>query len=212
MKNEPCVRLGIFMRPKMSEKPADRRNSKPPSVMLFTASTSHKFISFWFERRLCRRNPYLGGGREGAAEAPSRLERWVVARVHGLRQEPLLVVRPELAHLRIRLDRGVDELAALLLAAADIEVPDDVAEVGEGKWPAWRLREGHRTQRAVERLAVVGLAARLLERRLGHQTVDVEPGGIDPGDVAVVAHHPVDEALVARRVEVGRVERDRDHP
>src|SRR5215813_14017929 len=144
MKNEPCVRLGIFMRPKMSEKPADSRNSRPPSVMLFTASTNHKFMPGRFEQRLCRRNPYEGGGREGAAEAPSRFERWVVARVHGLRQEPLLVVRPELAHLRIRLDRGVDELAALLLAAADIEVPDDVAEVVEGECPAWRIHEGYR--------------------------------------------------------------------
>src|SRR5262249_5840746 len=159
MKNEPCVRLGIFMRPKMSEKPADRRNSRPPSVMLFTASTNHKFMVFRFERRL-----------RGAAGAPSRFQRGIITRVDRLRQEPLLVVRPELAHLRIRLDRGVDELAALLLAAADIEAPDDVAEVVEGKWPAWRIHEGYRAQRAVERLAVVGLAAGLLERRLGHQT------------------------------------------
>src|SRR5262245_30429435 len=127
MKNEPCVRLGIFIRPKISEKPADSRNSKPPSVMLFTASTSHKFIAFRFERRLCRRHGYRGGGREGAAEAPSRFQWRVVARVHGLRQEPLLVVRPELAHLRVRLDRGVDQLAALLLAAPDVEGPHDVA-------------------------------------------------------------------------------------
>src|SRR5262245_28391412 len=171
MKNEPCVRLGIFMRPKMSEKPADRRNSNPPSVMLFTASTNHKFMPDRFERRLCRRNPYRGGGREGAAEALSRFQRWVVARVHGLRQEPLLVVRPELAHLRIRLDRGVDELAALLLAAADVEVPDDVAEVVEEKRPARSIDEGDRAQRVVEGLAVVGLTARLLQRRLGHQAV-----------------------------------------
>src|SRR5215813_14220335 len=171
MKNEPCVRLGIFMRPKMSEKPADSRNSRPPSVMLFTASTNHKFMPGRFEQRLCRRNPYGGGGREGAAEAPSRFQRWVVARVHGLRQEPLLVVRPELAHLRICLDRGVDELAALLLAAADVEIPDDVAKVIERKRAARSVDEGHRTQRAVERLTVVGLAAGLLQRRLGHQAV-----------------------------------------
>src|SRR5262245_23508411 len=121
MKNEPWVRFGIFIRPKISEKPADRRKSKPPSVTLFTASTNHKFIAVRFERRLCRRNPYRGGGREGAAEAPSRFHRRVVARVHRLSQEPLLVVRPELAHFRVRLDRGVDQLAAFLLAAADIE-------------------------------------------------------------------------------------------
>ena len=37
----------------------------------------------------------------------------VVARVDRLRQEPLLVVRPELAHLGIGLDGRVDQLAAL---------------------------------------------------------------------------------------------------
>src|SRR5262245_32571988 len=111
MKNEPCVRLGIFSRPKISEKPADRSNSNQPSVMLFTASTNHKLIAFRVARRICRRDRYRGGGREGTAEAPSRLERGIVARVDRLRQEPLLVVRPELAHFRVRLDHGVDELA-----------------------------------------------------------------------------------------------------
>src|SRR5262245_7941766 len=133
MKNEPWVRLGIFMRPKISEKPADSRNSNPPSVMLFTASTNHKFIAVRFERRLCRRNPNRGGGREGAAEAPSRFHWRVIARVHRLRQEPFLVIRPELAHFRVRLDRGVDQLVALLLATPDVEAPDDVAKVGEGE-------------------------------------------------------------------------------
>src|SRR4029453_4407599 len=99
MKNEPCVRLGIFMRPKISEKPADRRNSKPPSGSLFPPSPNHKFIVFRLEWRLCRRSPSRGGGRKGAAEAPSRFQRWVVARVHGLRQETLLIVGPELAPL-----------------------------------------------------------------------------------------------------------------
>src|SRR5258705_13812743 len=42
MKNEPWVRFGILMSPKISEKPADSRNSRPPSVMLLTASSSHR--------------------------------------------------------------------------------------------------------------------------------------------------------------------------
>src|SRR4030095_601885 len=95
------------------ERRPDGKNTKPPSVMLFTASTNHKFIVFRFEWRVCRRSPRRGGGREGGAQAPSRAQRWVVARVHGLRQEPLLIVGPELAHLGVRLDCGVDELAAL---------------------------------------------------------------------------------------------------
>ena len=44
MKNEPCVRFGIFMSPKISEKPAESRKSSPASVMLFTASTSHRLM------------------------------------------------------------------------------------------------------------------------------------------------------------------------
>src|SRR5882672_3808901 len=36
MNSAPCVRLAILIRPKMSEKPAARRNSNPPSAMLFS--------------------------------------------------------------------------------------------------------------------------------------------------------------------------------
>jgi hypothetical protein len=42
MKKEPWVRFGILMRPKISEKPADRRKRRPPSVTLLTASTSQR--------------------------------------------------------------------------------------------------------------------------------------------------------------------------
>src|SRR4029077_705684 len=101
MKKASCVRLVMFMRPKMSEKPAESRKSRPPRVTLLTASTSHKFMTV----RLQRRRP------EGAAEAPSRFERRVVARVPRLRQEPLLVIGREQSPLRVRLDRGVGELA-----------------------------------------------------------------------------------------------------
>src|SRR5262245_9144944 len=150
MKNDPCVRLGIFIRPKISENPADSRNNSPPSVMLLTASTSHRFIAVRLERRL-----------QGAAEAPSRFQRRIITRVHRLSEEPLLVVRPELAHLRVRLDRGVDQLVALALAAPDVEAPDDVAQVIERERPARRVDERHPTQRLDERLTVVGLSARL---------------------------------------------------
>src|SRR6266542_6913589 len=192
MKNDPCVRFGIFMRPKMSEKPADSRKSRPPSVMLLMASTS--------QRLMFARGP-------GAVSA---LQRGIVTGVDGLREEPLLLVGPELTHLRIRLDRGVDELVALLLDAPDVEVPDDVAEVIEGERAARRVGERHGPQRAVERLAVIGLAAGLLEGRLRDLARDVEARGVEAGDVAVLAHHPVDELLVGRRVEVAGVGRARD--
>src|SRR5712691_2712882 len=198
MKNEPWARLGIFIRPKISEKPAESRKRRPPSVMLLTLSTSQRLMS---------RRPLapVKGPR-------SALQRGIVARVHGLREEPLFVIRPELAHLRKGLDRRVDELVALPLAPPDVEAPDDVAEVVERERPARRVGERYGAQRPVERLPVVGLAAGVLERRLRDHPGDVETGGVGARDVAVVAHHPVDEPLVARRVEIVRVEVARDHP
>src|SRR5437867_7990050 len=59
MKNEPWVRFGIFINPKISENPADSRKRRPPSVMLLTASTS---------QRLMR----LGGGLRPPSEASPR--------------------------------------------------------------------------------------------------------------------------------------------
>src|SRR5262245_36608684 len=44
MKKEPCIRLGMRIRPKISENPADTRNNKPHIAMLFTARVSHKLI------------------------------------------------------------------------------------------------------------------------------------------------------------------------
>src|SRR6266496_524025 len=184
MKNEPWARFGIFINPKISEKPADRRNRSPPSVMLLTASSSQRLT--------------LGG-------LPSAFHRRIVARVHRLRQEPLLVVGPELADLGIRLDRGVDEAVALPLAAPDVEGADDVAAPVEGEGAARRVGEGDAAHRSVEGLAVVRLAARLLQRGLRDLAVDVEAGRVETRDIAVVLHHPFDEPLVARRVEIARI-------
>src|SRR5215471_20413306 len=200
MKNEPWVRLGILISPKISENPADRRKSRPPSVMLLTASTSQRLTGAALSSR--RR-----GGRPSARSA---LHRRIVARVDRLGEEPLLVVGPELAHILVGLDRRVDELVALSLAAPDVEGADDVAQVVEVERTARRIGERDGAQRLDERIAVVGLAARLLEPGLGDHAVDVDARGVDPGDVAIVLHHAVDEALVARRVEIRRVGRARD--
>ncbi len=45
MNSEPCVRFGMRISPKISEKPADNRNSNPPNVMLLTANTSHNVMT-----------------------------------------------------------------------------------------------------------------------------------------------------------------------
>src|SRR5258708_4631718 len=153
MKNEPCVRFGIRMRPKISENPAESRKSRPPSVMLLTASTATRFRS--------TDASFPTGRSRGSASA---LQRRIVARVDRLREEPLLVVRPELAHVRIRLDRRIDELVALALAAPDVEGPDDVAQVVEVERTARRVRERHGAQRLDKGVAVLRLAGRLLER------------------------------------------------
>jgi hypothetical protein len=44
MNIEPCVRLGMRISPKISEKPADKRNNRPPKVTLLTVSSSQNVI------------------------------------------------------------------------------------------------------------------------------------------------------------------------
>ena len=44
MNIEPCVRFGMRIRPKISEKPADSRNSSPPNVTLLTERISQRFM------------------------------------------------------------------------------------------------------------------------------------------------------------------------
>src|SRR6266498_3804090 len=138
MKDEPWVGVRILLNPKISEKPADRRNRRPPSVMLLTARSSQRLT--------------LGG-------LHSALQRWIVARVHRLRQEPLLVVGPELADLGIRLDRGVDEAIALPLAPPDVVGAHDVAEPVEREGTAGRVGERDASHGLIESLPVLRLAA-----------------------------------------------------
>src|SRR4249919_3230547 len=110
MNSDPCVRFGMRISPKISEKPADSRNSSPPKVMLLTASTSHKFMV-----AAVPRSPYqkiAGACAAPAQRHASRLERRKVARIDGLLEKFFLVVSPELAHVRVGLDRLVDQLAA----------------------------------------------------------------------------------------------------
>src|SRR2546425_12829100 len=83
MKRAPCVRLAIRISPKMSEKPADSRNSRAPSARLF---------SVWMTQN-CSLGLQVFRRRE-------------VARVHRALQELLRVVGPELAHVRVGVDLG----------------------------------------------------------------------------------------------------------
>src|SRR5215475_4769294 len=65
MKNDPCIRLGMRIRPKMSEKPAESRNSKPPRAMLFTARVSHRLIEIFALGHLPAKRTSLCGGKCG---------------------------------------------------------------------------------------------------------------------------------------------------
>src|SRR4051794_8468353 len=147
MKNEPCIRFGIRISPKISEKPAESRNSKPPSARLFTPSVSQSVIHW----------PFAAGSRRRSLLQV--LGRRVVARIDRLLQELRGRIGPELADLRVGLDRGVDESAALALAAAHEHRADDVAALVEGDRAARRVFERQAVQRVAERLLVVRLAA-----------------------------------------------------
>src|SRR6185437_6847452 len=185
MNSEPCVRFGMRISPKISAKPAESRNSRPPNAMLFAASSQR----------------FMRGDPCATVAGRSALQRRIVPRVDRLRQEPFLVEGPELADVLVGLDRRVDELAVLALAAADEGVADHVAEMVEVERPARAVGEADAAHRGDERLLVVGLAAGLLEGGLRHHAAQIEAGSVDAGDVAVVRDHALDELLVARRVE-----------
>src|SRR5205814_3951321 len=84
MKSAPWVRFAMRISPKISEKPADSRNSRAPSARLF---------SVWMTQ-----NCSLG---------LQVLRRREVARVHRVLQELLRLVGPELAHVGIAVDHAV---------------------------------------------------------------------------------------------------------
>src|SRR5262245_36379711 len=96
MKSEPCVRFGMRISPKMSENPADSRNSRPPKVTLLTVITSQKFMAAASLRSLCsvlQAPPVATPARWKLL----RLDRREIARIDRLGEEFLFVVSPELA-------------------------------------------------------------------------------------------------------------------
>src|SRR5215510_6908268 len=208
MKKEPCIRLGMRIRPKIKEKPDDSRNRSPPRARLLIARIAACAAVIWVNiekqclhsqrhattpTHLCwDKGPLHGHGGtpspqpnsglpefghsmrwpksetsdfgwgEGAGracgitvhsrngnepESPQQngshlfqiLRRRIIARIDRLRQEPLLVVGPELTDIRVGLDDGIDELSALALALADKDVADDIAVAVEANRPARRV-------------------------------------------------------------------------
>src|SRR5207237_6724762 len=102
MKSAPCVRLAIRISPKMSEKPAAKRNSRPPSARLF---------SVWIAQ-YCRLLLQVLRGRE-------------VSRVDRVLEELVRLVGPELAHVRVGADHGVHQAPLLAGDLADVHIAHD---------------------------------------------------------------------------------------
>src|SRR5215475_8207689 len=106
------------------------------------------------------------------------LRRRIVARIDRLRQEPLLVIGPELADIRVGLDDGVDELSAFALAFADEDITNNVAVAVEANRAARRVEQRYVVQRFRKCLAIIGLAADLLDGSFDTLAGDVHAGRI----------------------------------
>src|ERR1043165_10217114 len=72
MNSEPCVRFGMRISPKISEKPAERRNSRPPKATALTDST-YQFIAVVFPAAL-NEGRWLLRQRPSGCGVPLRLE------------------------------------------------------------------------------------------------------------------------------------------
>src|SRR4029434_3710619 len=129
------------------------------------------------------------------------LGRRIVAVVHGLLQEVVGLVLPELGDVRIGLDDGVPELAVLPLDLADIDVLNRVAVGVELDGPTRRVGDLDLAQRLQKLLAVLDVTADRL-RRVGDPP-GARVGGLREirGDLAVLLAVFRDEPLVHRRVE-----------
>src|SRR6516164_6453672 len=110
-----------------------------------------------------------------------------LAIVDRMLEELVRVVGPELADVGIGLDHGVDELAALLLDLADVDVADHVAVLVEAHWPAASWYFVACPQRRLQRILVLDPAVDLLERRFEHGAVGIGRRGVEAGVDLVVA-------------------------
>src|SRR5450759_3284009 len=136
MKKAPCVRLASRIKPKISEKPDDSRNNRPPSDRLLRPWMIQNCI-------VCRSRPESCALRCPATQAESLLQvlcRRIVARIDRIFQECGLVIGPELADIRVGLDDRVDQPPIFSGYLANIDVADGIAEFVEFDDATHRVR------------------------------------------------------------------------
>src|SRR5882672_10782249 len=117
---EPWVRFAMRIRPKISEKPAASRKSRPPRARLFRVW----MIQYCINAR-GRKNPAPLFALRG-----SRLQVLggrPIARIHRVLQELFRLVGPELAHVRVGMDDAVHEAPVLAFDLADVNAADHVS-------------------------------------------------------------------------------------
>src|SRR3989441_539362 len=139
------------------------------------------------------------------------LTRRELPRVHGLLQELLRVVLPELAHMRVRVDDGVLQLAAEALDLADVDVLRRVAVSVHLHRAAGRVGDPHPAQRGHERRAILDVAADRLDRLADHAGARVAVLAVEARRARVRLLVGGSESLVRRRVERGGVVMRADH-
>src|SRR5262245_59064854 len=202
MKSAPWVRFAILMRPKMSEKPDESRNSSPPRARLFSVWMTQNCMRLPPASRLARER---ARARQGArALRLEVLRRRVVARVRRCLEVLLGLVRPELAHVRVRVDHGVHQPPLFPLDLADVDVADDVTVLVELDRSAHRV-DLDRAHRLHERFLVLDLAADGVQRRLEHCGLGIGRRGVEARVVLDLGPERGRELLVLRIVELGRV-------
>src|SRR5579864_4139509 len=178
MNIEPWVRLGIRISPKISEKPADSRNNRPPNVTLLTVSSSQNVISADL--------PLSDPATSGLFLRSALRQRRIVARVNRVREELLFGPGPELADIFICLDGLVPKLepvfGPLVHHAADVDVANHVVEVIELERTSRRVGEADRLERRHQLLLVVRIAAGRFQACVQHLAIAIEQGRILAGN------------------------------
>src|SRR3989475_29078 len=207
----PCERFrtaspSLAARPTASSTP--RGGSRGPTVRLTPSTARSPPNSFESPLRLSAtaRSVMRLGWSDGLGSASAVLARREVTVVHGLLQEILGPVLPELRDGRVGLNHGVPELAALLLHLADVDVLDRVAIRVE-------------LHRAPRRVGDLDLPQRLQKLVAAFHVAADGPGGlVDPPRARVTGLREVrrdlpvllavlrHELLVDRRVQRGAVD------